>query len=143
VPNLPTEVDKLYKKSNHGQQQPGLDDLIKTLISLFQDANRTFLVMDALDECTERKDLLNTIRRIVEIHSVRVNVLVTSREEQKISEGLKEVILDSIGLDCAGIDADIKHHISQCLGNDPDWQNDPSYIKQEIQDALVKGAQGM
>jgi hypothetical protein len=143
VPNLPAEVQELYQKFNHGQHQPSQDELVETLISLFKDSHRTYLVMDALDECTERKELLSVIRRIVEIDSVKVNMLVTSREEQDISEGMRGVILDSVSLECGGLDADIERHVHNCLENDTDWGNNPSHIKSEIQDALMKGAHGM
>jgi ankyrin repeat domain-containing protein 50 len=143
IPNLPTEVEELYKKFNHGQHQPSQEDLVKTLISLFTDAHRTYLIIDALDECMERKELLSMISRIVQIHSVKVNVLVTSREEQDISEGMQDVILDSVSLECGGLDADIERHVHKCLTSDTDWGNDPSHIKDEIQEALVKGAHGM
>ena len=72
-----------------------------------------------------------------------VNVLVTSREEQDIREGMKGVISNIISLECGGLDADIERHIHKCLENDIDWRNDPLHIKKEIQDALVKGAHGM
>ena len=127
----------------HGKQQPGSDDLVKTLISLFKDSHRTYLIVDALDECSERKGLLRTIRRIVQTHSGHVNVLVTSREERDIWEGMEGVILDSVNLECGGLDADIERHIHKCLESDTDWRNDPAHVKEEIQDALVKGAHGM
>jgi hypothetical protein len=99
--------------------------------------------MDALDECSERKELLTTIRRIIQMHSLHVNMLVTSREEQEIKEGIKDVISNSISLECGGLDADIERHIHKCLENDTSWRNDPPHIKQEIKDALIKGAHGM
>jgi hypothetical protein len=143
VPELSADVDARYRKCNHGQQQPGSDDLVKTLVSLFKDSHRSYLIVDALDECSERKALLRTIRRIVQTHSGHVNVLVTSREERDIWEGMEGVILDSVSLECGGLDADIERHIHKCLESDTDWRNDPAHVKEEIQDALVKGAHGM
>jgi ankyrin repeat domain-containing protein 50 len=143
VPVLPAVVDELYSKCNNGNQQSSQDDLVKTLISLFKDSYRTYLILDALDECSERKDLLVALRQIIQVTSLQVNVLVTSREEQDIFEGLQGVIPESVNLECGGLDADIERHIKKCLENDTEWRKDPPYIKQEIQDALVKGAHGM
>jgi hypothetical protein len=143
-PELPTEVDELYKNCNYGRQQPGEDILVATLISLLSSGHPTYLVMDALDECLERKELLKTIRRIIQTQSeVHVNMLATSREEQDITEGMHSVIANSISLECGGLDADIERHIHKCLENDSEWQNCGSIIKQEIHEALVKGAHGM
>ena len=143
VPELPTEVEELYKKCNHGHQQPDQENLITTLISLLKNLHPTYLIMDALDECSERKVLLKVIRRIIQTQSTHVNVLVTSREEQDIKEGMQGVISNIISLECDGLDADIERHIQKCLENDMDWQNCGPNIRQEIQDALVKGAHGM
>jgi hypothetical protein len=141
VPVLPKVVDELYSKYKDGNQQPSQDDLVETLISIF--TNRTYLILDALDECSERADLLIVLRRIVQVtESLQVNVLVTSREEQDISEALQGV-MESVNLECGGLDADIERHIQKCLENDREWRKDPPHVKQEIQDALMKGAHGM
>jgi ankyrin repeat domain-containing protein 50 len=142
IPNLPAEVDDLYNKCKEGQQQPSQDDLVKILIAQCKESQRTYLIVDALDECSERKDILLALRRIIEA-SVQVNVLVTSREEHDISEGLRDVIPKSVSLECGGLDKDIERHIQRCLEKDGEWRKDPSYVKKEIQDALVKGAHGM
>jgi len=99
--------------------------------------------MDALDECSERKDLLKSICRIIQTQWAHVNILVTSREEQDITEGMHGVISNTISLECGGLDADIERHIRKCLENDNDWRNCGTHIMQEIEEALVKGAHGM
>jgi hypothetical protein len=60
-----------------------------------------------------------------------------------ISEGLQDIIPDSVTPECGGIDADIVRHIQKCLENDEKWRQHPSYVKEEIRNALVKGAHGM
>ena len=143
VPDLPGKVDGLYKQCSNGIQRPSQEDLIKTLVSLLTESHQTYLILDALDECSERKQLLTSLRTIIQTTSVHANVLVTSREEQDISEGLQGIILESVSLECGGLDSDIERHIHKCLENDSDWQKDTSKVKQEIQEALVKGAHGM
>ena len=140
---LPAELRELHRHCDNGHQQPTLPGLIKIFLSLLINQTRTYLIMDALDECSERKELLKVIRRIIQTQSTHVNVLVTSREEQDIKEGMQGVISNIISLECDGLDADIERHIQKCLENDMDWQNCGPNIRQEIQDALVKGAHGM
>jgi hypothetical protein len=143
VPELPKEVDELYKQCNHGEQQPGEKNLVTTLIALLgSGSHQTYLIMDALDECSEKEGLFKTIRRVIQT-SAQVNVLVTSREDHDITEGLRAVIVNSISLECGGLGADIERHIHSCLENDSEWRNCGPIIKQEIQAALVKGARGM
>jgi hypothetical protein len=137
------EVDELYKSCNEGQRQPCVDDLVKILVALCSGSHRTYVIVDAMDECTERKQLLTFLCTIIQTDVIQVNVLVTSREEQDISESLSAVVAKSVNLECAGLDADIERYISKCLDNDSDWQNDTSEVKEEIREALLKGAHGM
>lgn len=143
VPTLPGEVDTLYKQCNSGQQQPCHGDFVKTLLSLFKESYRTYLIVDAMDECSERKQLLTTLRTIIQMASGQANILVTSREEQDISDGLDGLISESVSLECGGLDSDIECYVHKCVENDSDWRNDTFEVKEEIKEALVKGAHGM
>jgi len=86
---------------------------------------------------------MTAIRRIIQTRSGYVNILVTGREEQDIKNSLEYVISDTVSLECGGLDKDIKCYIQKCLENDSDWKACEQAIKEEIQDALVKGAHGM
>jgi hypothetical protein len=124
-------------------QQPTQAHLLNTLISICNGSYRTYLIMDALDECSERKELFHTVRQIISKGAGRVSVLVTSREERDIADGMEGVISDSIDLECRELDADIELHICKGLASDTDWQNTPLEVKLEIQDALVNRSNGM
>jgi NACHT domain len=140
---LSGNVDELYKKCNNGQQRPYVDDLVKTLVSLFSESHRTYLIVDAMDECSERPQLLNSLRKITQTAPEHANLLVTSREEYDISNGLRGVISKSINLECGGLDSDIDIYIRRFLDNDEDWRNETPELKKEVQEALVKKANGM
>jgi hypothetical protein len=99
--------------------------------------------VDAMDECSERKQLLPSLRTIIQATSGHANVLVTSREEQDISDGLHGLISEPVSLECGGLDSDIERYIRKCVDNDTDWQKDTFGVKEEIKEALVKGAHGM
>jgi hypothetical protein len=137
------QVDVLYKSCNDGQCRPCVDDLVKVLVSLCSGSQRTYLIVDAMDECTERKQLLTLLRKLIQTDSIHANVLVTSREELDIAESLRGVVAKSVNLECGGLDSDIERYIRKCLNNDNDWQNDTSEVKEEIREALLKGAHGM
>ena len=143
VTRLSDHVEKLYKGCNNGQNQPSVDDLIQTLLSLLGESHRTYLIVDAMDECSERKLLLASLCTVIQTTSVHGNILLTSREERDILERLTGVVSESVSLECGGLDSDIERYIRKCLDNDSDWQNDTSEVKDEIQQALVKGAHGM
>lgn len=140
---LPSEVSELYKQCNDGRQQPTPEGLLKVLLCLFTDSVRTYLVMDALDECSEREKLVDYIGQIVHKSSGVVNLLVTSRKEWDIVVGLKGVIDVQMSLERENIDADIDLHVRKSLETDRHLRKWPLAIKQEILAALVQGANGM
>ena len=44
----------------------------------------TFIVIDALDECIDRSELLNGVESIMGWENIDLHLLVTSRREQNI-----------------------------------------------------------
>jgi hypothetical protein len=145
---LPDEVFKLYHENGDGTQQPGKERLIETLLAVIATCTeRTYLIVDALDECGEWKSLLDLITRLMENNlpesDIDIRVLVTSRKEKGIAEILDCSFDKIINLEGEGIDQDIKHHVSKCLECDVGLQKWPHPIRIEIHDALLNGAHGM
>jgi hypothetical protein len=136
--DIPAELYELYKRNGDGQRQPTLQQLIETLHVLAKDS-RTYIIMDALDESSEREELLETLTK--ELNDV--NILVTSRKEQDISEFLNDVADITVSLAGSKIDNDIDLHVRKCLETDKQFRNWSSSLKQKIEKALVKKADGM
>lgn len=141
---LPTTVEELYKQCDEGNQRPGKEGLIKVLLSLLKSQNRTYLILDALDECirSERDKLFDVIRQVVEMLSEDVHLLVTSRRERDIKESLDGLIDIKINLQGGGNDDDIKLHVKKSIANQKRWKSRPE-IRQEIENVLVGKANGM
>ncbi|KAI9813265.1 MAG: hypothetical protein M1827_004207 [Pycnora praestabilis] len=62
IRGLPECVDVLYEECRGGQQQPRETDLQETLFIMIKDLNDSFLIMDAMDERSER-EIFNHIPR--------------------------------------------------------------------------------
>ena len=73
-------LSKHYGRYN-GQKVPTWNELLELLQELLKDFDRTYLVLDALDECrSEDHDLIvGFVRKILGWSSVRLHVLVTSQ----------------------------------------------------------------
>ena len=140
---LPTQVHELYNQCDNGNQQPTLQAVINTFLSLLANSQRTYLIMDALDECSEREKLMDVISQIVKNSSLHVNLLAMSRKEQDILERLQGMIDVQIDLQGDWIDTDIDLHVRKCLESDKRLRKWNSLIKQEILEALIAGAHGM
>jgi ankyrin repeat domain-containing protein 50 len=137
---IPPEIDRLYLQHKEGKEEPGREGLIEALLSLLKSSGHMFLIMDALDECSERGNLISVVARILQLE---VSLLLTSRKEQDLSEGLEGIIEVIISLEGCGVDGDIGLHIEKRLESDRCLRKWPPSVKQEIKDVLVRGAHGM
>lgn len=139
---LPSAVSDLYRQFQNGQKQPESLQLLEVLLSILKMSDVTFLLIDALDECAEVDELCEAIKQIVQ-GSERLRLFLASRTEKRISEGLQGLVDVSIDLNGEGVDADIRLHIHKSLETDRRSRKWPLLIKEEIETALVDGADGM
>lgn len=143
---LPATVEALHKQAQERNTQPGLDALMDVLKAVLQQAGRTFLVFDALDECKEVKLLMEKIAEIKRWELPGVCILATSRREPDIVETMDILLPQSICLETALVDEDIKTFVKQSLDRDGPlkrrWSGNVT-AKKEIIDAFTAGSKGM
>jgi hypothetical protein len=140
---LPDEVQNLYNQYEKQKVMPNKSQLIETFFSLVRRFRRTYIIVDALDECTEREDMLVLITDIINHKSEATNLLIMSRIERDIEIALRGIATDAICIQSAIVDADIMIYVRSCLSHDQKLKGRPDSIKKEIEKALVEGAHGM
>ena len=139
--SLSEEIDVLYKGCNEGTQDPGQDCLVETLLSLLRNSERTYFIVDALDECFERDELLQILARIC--GTSHVKLLVTSRGLSDTDQELSGIIEKVIEMTQDKIDPDISLHVQTCLEMDKRLRKWAQSVKEEIKAALIKGSNWM
>lgn len=82
------ELDALFSSCQDGRQQPESASLLETFQASLQQAGEVWIVIDALDECRRRNDvltgdLLSWVQSIRD-GSLNAHLLVTSRPEPEI-----------------------------------------------------------
>jgi len=117
---LSDEFKKLYNDNVRGQQQPGVESLISILLSVLRSRPETYIILDALDECSQRDNLLSLLSHLHGPRSGNVHILVTSRREYDIELVLEDIANESICIQSGVVDADIKRHVQSCLVADSD-----------------------
>jgi hypothetical protein len=142
-PNTLNEVEKLYNQNGRGKQQPDKKSLLSILLLILQDSFRTYFIIDALDECSQREEMLRMLSNIYQQSSEKVNILVTSRKERDIELVLDSLASCSISIQQTVVNADIRIHVKTCLVEDVKLKRWPPAVKKEMEDALVEGAYGM
>ena len=141
--NTPEALNMLYSRCQDGQRQPTIDDLATTLQHVLGGFHETFLVLDALDKCTKREELLSLIERIAGWKIGKLHTLVTSRRERDIEETLEPLITGRICIQSALVNADINIHLRERLQSDPKLNQWPVNVQVEIETTLMDGARGM
>jgi hypothetical protein len=82
------ELANLYKRCGE-VQQPSDEQLQNVLHDILDRFSHTYIMIDALDECTERKKTLKWVNELVTVTNrerANLHIVVTSRSERDISE---------------------------------------------------------
>jgi hypothetical protein len=133
----------LYAHCGNGHQEPTLDDLQNILQRIVHGFSSTFVILDALDECSEREKILNWIQTFVLEKDINLglHLVVTSRPEQEIEDKLKSYhYLDLVE---ESENHDLVAYLDYQLKNDSDLKKCNSDTQGEIKLTLMKQADGM
>jgi hypothetical protein len=142
-PSTPEALERLYSSSQDGRWQPAVHALVITLENIIGSFQQAYIVVDALDECTDREELLGLIEAIVNWKIDTLHILVTSRKEQEINECLKGLVLKPMDIQSSLVAADIQIHIHEKLHKDPKLRKWPEKVLVEMEAELTERAHGM
>ena len=132
-----------FSRSQNGQNQLPIEDLRTLLHQMLKSFDGAYILVDALDECTDREDLFELIEALMAWNIHGMHLLATSRKENDISVSLEPLVTRQLDIQSALVDADIRVHILERLSNDAKLEKWSVDVKKEIEDALMKGAKGM
>jgi hypothetical protein len=138
-------LNALYSHSQGGKHQPSYDGLVGTLQSMLQLHPKTYIILDALDECGDREELLKLLQEInkCNIGKAQVQILATSRKERDIEDALDPLLPQKVCIQSGQVSDDIQLFIHETLHNDSKLKKWPATVKDEISKKLMDGACGM
>ena len=141
--NERVEIPQVLQQRFKSREQPTTKDLSQSLRMLINSFPRTYLVFDALDECSERETLLNEIQQIIPTTDTMlpVHLLITSRPENDFKTSLGDCT-KSIPLQTILVQADIQYYTSQILATDRRFKTWDDCLKDDIRRALIEKADG-
>ena len=140
---MPKVLVNLYAHCGNGHQEPTLGDLQNTLGTILDGFSSTFIILDALDECTERGRLLNWIQTFIleSDKNFGLHLIVTSRPEQEIENKFKPChYLDLVK---ESENHDLVAYLDYQLQNDSDLQKWNSDTQAQIKLKIMEQADGM
>ncbi|KAL8670775.1 MAG: hypothetical protein Q9168_004697 [Polycauliona sp. 1 TL-2023] len=120
---LPDCVDSLYTGCVEEKSQatsPTYDILQNMLHQILGCFDHTFIVLDALDECTERHELITVLEGIADLRRPELHLLTTSRKELDLQECMESMTkeADRIAIQGTAVADDISSYVSGRLGTD-------------------------
>ncbi|KAF1834241.1 HET-domain-containing protein [Decorospora gaudefroyi] len=140
-------VDALFSSCENGRRQPSLHALLDATRQAMQQFAHVYVVLDALDECMQRSELMDMLEAVAGWQLDNLHLLMTSRKERDIERSLEGYVEgdDTVCLQRDVVDQDIQRYVQHRLGVDKGlakWNKDDA-IRQEIEKALMHGARGM
>jgi hypothetical protein len=137
-------VKSFYKHHKDRETRPTLEELRQVLQSEIKMFTKVFIVVDALDECSEldadrtRSKLLMALRSL----ESTINLLVTSRELASIAQDFRE----TKRLDIQADDQDVRRYIENRIPHEPRLarhvHGHPTF-QEEIVVKIIENARGM
>jgi len=140
---VPGVLVNLYAHCGNGHQELTLVDLQNTLQTILDGFSSTFIILDALDECTERGKLLNWIQTFIleKDKNLGLHLIVTSHPEQEIEDKFKSS--HYLVLVKESKNHDLVAYLDYQLQNDSDLQKWNFDTQKQIKLKLMEEADGM
>ena len=139
---IPDPLYRLCATCANGDRLSTTDAILAVLQDILLTLGETYIVIDALDECTERKKLFEMFSDIMP-RTPMLHVLVTSRKEPDIVDWIQPLVTYQVDLEPQTIEADIHTFICETLKTDDKLKKWSSNTHRQIEKALMKGANGM
>ncbi|KAK0717813.1 ankyrin repeat-containing domain protein [Lasiosphaeria miniovina] len=139
--DIPEAAEALFAKCN-GLTEPGLDELFGLMTEISR-TKRTFVFVDALDECPkeERPAFLETFFQ--DSLPDNLSLWITSRREPDIEAVLKPSATHTVCIQNSSIDADVRIHVNNSIARDPRLSKWKPAVQNDISNAIVGGSHGM
>ncbi|UKZ74798.1 hypothetical protein TrVFT333_002468 [Trichoderma virens FT-333] len=137
--SLPLSVRTLYDSQQKSHTRPSLDEILRTLHLVVAAQSRTFIVVDALDECNAP----SRARFLSEIHSLQAktgaNILATSRFDPGITNHFKDMLY----LEIRAATEDIGKYLDARMLELPDFVNRHPELREEVKCNIIQQVDGM
>ncbi|KAH7190150.1 hypothetical protein DER44DRAFT_852011 [Fusarium oxysporum] len=137
-------LDSLFTSHDDGRRQPDTNALSACVDIMIQTAGKVFIVIDALDECTAREELLQWLKHLA---SKKAQLIVTGRPEVEFQGEIPRLFNERncVLLDKQAVNADIRSYVEATLEQKPDFVSKKlsQGILEEIRDKIGDGADGM
>ncbi|KAF7339002.1 hypothetical protein MVEN_01976400 [Mycena venus] len=141
-PSPYSALHRLYQTLGNGTVQPQYVDLQEVLENLLSELDRTYIVIDGLDECrkTERKVVVQFICSLCHPTKNAIHLLFTSQPLEEFKNAFKDVTFIELGSVVST--SDIRSFIGSKVPRVGNWASDDIYAK-DVTEQIVQKSNGM
>ncbi|RMZ86707.1 hypothetical protein DV736_g6069, partial [Chaetothyriales sp. CBS 134916] len=136
-------LEQMYHRYGSGQQQPPDDMIHSLLLDVMDQVQFKYIVVDALDECTDRDNLLMFVSKLADARLQGLRIMLVSRRELDIEEQLRPRADYSINIENPVVDEDIWVYVQHLLATDANLKAWPKSVQDDISSVIMKKANGM
>jgi hypothetical protein len=140
---VPAVLTQLYHSCHSGRAQPSVESLQATLLLILEAFDDVYIVLDALDECAERKDVLKWIKQTTSWRKSKLHLLATSRPEEDIAKHLRLLDPDHVNIMQDLVRRDIERYINSILYDEDSFGQWGDEMKANVKNTLLESAGGM
>ena len=118
-PSVAPALVDLYKQKSERQEQPTNEELLVTLTTMLGSFDQAFIIIDALDECSQEQTCtIKLFGRLLHAGFRNFHLLVTSRDELAIAMDLGSLACHHVDLNTTVVDRDIELYLDSELTSD-------------------------
>jgi Cdc6-like AAA superfamily ATPase len=140
-PDIAAPVTQIYDKHSKQRSRPSVDEIFRALLSICSNYTTVYIVVDALDECTDRdgaRSLL--IDKLHELQStIDVRLLFTSR----FILGITQNFQSNLRLEVRASEEDVRRYIVGQIPRLPNCIKRDDELRDTLQNTIIKTVDGM
>lgn len=138
---IPEVLRDLYQSHGSGRESPSIKSLRDTPQRVINDYDHFYIMIDSVDECGDRAELLDWIQSFASGNVERVHLLFTSRPEPDITNRLSFIArIIWVNIQGQTVRRDIADFVDKRLLLMSKWNK---VLKELVKTTLVDGADGM
>lgn len=139
-------LDNAFASSDSGGRQLDTNTLSECVRAMVRPHEKLVILLDALDECSERRELLQWMKELI-LAFTNVQVIATGRPEHDLQQNLVSLLGEEncLPLNKESVDNDIRSYIKARLEEGQEfkrWANFPDVLEQ-IRVAVSSKSNGM
>jgi hypothetical protein len=125
-----------YLEADNGARAPDRDELVEALYGLLVLFGSVYIVLDALDECSERGDVFDFLEELRGRKLPGVRVLLSSKTMDPLS-------VNKVHIHSSFVNSDIRKHVALQLSNNRDFRRWDEADRLEMEERLTSSSDGM